>query len=94
MPHDAHLIKKIRAAVKSRNVFISSHAAKRMKQRKISTSMVFEAMLKGTTDREPEPNILHGSIEVELHRYSAGVHYSVVVAVIDDEIMVSVVTVY
>ena len=56
--------------------------------------MVFEAMLKGTTDREPEPDMGHGAMKVELHRYSAGVHYSVVVAVIDDEIMVSVVTVY
>ena len=56
--------------------------------------MVFEAMLKGTTDREPEPDMGYGVMKVELYRYSAGVHYSVVVAVIDDEIMVSVVTVY
>ena len=94
MPHDRHLIKIIREAAKTGSYRFSAHATQRMKQRKISASMVLKALEKGTTDREPEPNSKLDSIEVKLNHYCAGVNYAVVVGIIDNEVIVTVVTVF
>ncbi|MGL4767284.1 MAG: DUF4258 domain-containing protein [Formosimonas sp.] len=94
MPHDQHLLKTIRAAAQSGAISFTVHAQRRMIQREISRSMVLEALARGKTRREPEPNLQHGSIEVELNHYSAGVNYSVVVALVDGEVLVTVITVY
>ena len=64
-----------------------------MNERGITRIMVTEALVRGVIKRPPERNT-HGAIEVELNRYSAGMNYSVVVAVIDGEVVVTVVTVY
>lgn len=94
MPHDQHLLKIIRAAAASEAFKFTVHAQKRMIERDISRSMVLEALARGKTRREPEPNMKHGSMEVELNHYSAGVNYAVVVAVVDGEVVVTVITVY
>ena len=92
MPYSQHL-KIIKNAVATKKVRFSEHASKRMVQRKITFDMVMLALKRGTISRPPEPNI-YGAVEVELNRYCAGVNYSVVVAVVDGEIVVTVVTVY
>ena len=94
MPHDRHLIKIIKEAAASEAVRFTAHSLKRMRERGISRHMTIEALLRGKTRREPEPNMQHGSIEVELNHFMAGVNYSVVVAVIDAEVVVTVITVY
>lgn len=92
MPYSQYL-KIIREAVSTQAVLFSKHAQKRMRERGINRMMVFEALTRGTIRRPPEANT-RGAIEVELHRYSAGVNYSVIVALVEGEIIVTVVTVY
>ncbi len=92
MPYSQYL-KIIREAVATDNVLYSYHAQKRMNERGITRIMVTEALLRGVIKRPPETNT-HGAIEVELNRYSAGMNYSVVVAVVDGEVVVTMVTVY
>lgn len=92
MPYSRY-IKAIREAVKNDNVIYSNHARKRMIERHITFDMVVNALARGVIQRPPEANI-YGAIEVELNKYSAGVNYSVIVAVHDDQVIVTVVTVY
>ena len=92
MPYSQYL-RVIRKAVTTESVIFSNHARKRMKERGINRLMVLEALTRGTIRRPPEKNV-HGALEVELHRYGAGVNYSVVVAVVEGEIIVTVITVY
>ena len=92
MPYSQYL-KIIREAVATDNVLYSYHARTRMNERGITRIMVTEALVRGVIKRPPERNT-HGAIEVKLNRYSAGMNYSVVVAVIDGEVVVTVVTVY
>ena len=92
MPYSQYL-KIIKNAVATKYVRSSEQARKRMVQRKITFDMVLVALKRGTICRPPEPNI-HGAVEVELNRYCAGVNYSVVVAVVSGEVVVTVVTVY
>ena len=80
------------AADRSR-VFITMHAAARMRQRHVSREIVHEVLQKGRLVRAPEPNLRRGSLECRMERYCTGRQLGVVVAISDDEPDLLVITV-
>lgn len=80
-------------AQSSRNVFITIHAKIRMAERKISRKMVFECLLHGRIERQPEPNTMKGSLECLMEHHAAGETIGVVVAIPEDNPGIIVVTV-
>lgn len=76
-------IKKLReiATDTSEKVFFSSHATKRMKQRKISRTQVFCCLKHGQIDEGPYRNV-HGAWQMRMSVKSAG-EIIQVVAVLD-----------
>ncbi len=85
------LIREI--ALDSRNVIITTHAKVRMVERKISRQMVFECLRHGRIDRQPEPNVMKGSLECLMEHHVAGETIGVVAAIPEDNPGIIVVTV-
>jgi len=77
----------------SRNVIITTHAKTRMGERKISRQMVFECLRHGRIERQPEPNIMKGSLECLMEHHVAGETIGVVAAIPEDNPGIIVVTV-
>lgn len=64
-----------------------------MKEREISRKMVYDALHLGRINREPEPNIMKGSLECRLDHYRAGESYSVIAAIYEDNPNLIIITV-
>lgn len=96
MPQNKPYVKVIQEALKAgtQNVIFTFHATKQMKKRGITAGMVFSAIERGKTNRPPEFDIKTGAMKVELKDYCGKVEYSVVIAVIESEVFVNVVTAY
>ena len=62
------------------NVWFTDHARTRMKQRRITLAMVYEALRKGALVREPEPSLRTEALECRMERYVEGRDIGVVVA--------------
>ena len=80
------------AANRSR-VFITTHAAVRMRQRHVTREIVHEVLEKGRLVRIPELNLGRGSLECRMERYCSGRQLGVVVAISDDEPDLLIITV-
>lgn len=85
----------IKAVAKdSAKVFLTAHAKKRMKDRKITVSLVYECLRSGRIVQEPEPNLAKGSLECRMEHYCAGKNCCVVVALCDEDPDLICVTVF
>lgn len=81
-------------ATESGRVVLVAHARQRMRLRKVTFSEVLEVLRKGTIRRQPEPNVMKGSLECRMEYYVAGRDCAVVVALSDDHPDLLVVTVW
>lgn len=71
-------------ALDTSNVFFSDHALIKMKAKKITQSMVFDVLRKGSVHMEPEPDIKTGDTKCRMERFTAGKPIAVVVACEDE----------
>ena len=91
----AQLAKHIRAVAKNTlSVFITDHAKKRMKERKVSSQEVYECLQMGQIVREPEVNQKKESLECRMERYVSGRQLGVIVALSDEDTDSIVVTIF
>lgn len=74
-------------------VFISSHASKRMRVRRVGINEVYDCLRHGTIRQTPEPNPAKGNLECRMQRYIGGRECAVVVALDDEDPGMIVVTV-
>ena len=74
----AHIRK---AALASVNVTVTRHASVRMRERHITSAMLFDVLRHGLLQREPEPDLRHSGIKCQMERYSSGINIAVVVNV-------------
>ena len=81
------------AAKDSACVFVTRHAAKKMRERKIPSSVMHEVLRKGAINRQPEQNDSMGNLECRMEHYCAGETFGVVVALCDEDPMLVIVTV-
>jgi hypothetical protein len=81
------------AAEETHNVILTRHAKARLRERRVSISMLYECLRHGTLSRIPEPNALNGTLECRMVRYTCGMNIGVVVAISDDDPHLIVVTV-
>lgn len=81
------------AAKETHNVILTVHAKARLRERKVSISMLYECLRQGTLSRNPEPNASKGTLECRMDRYTCGANISVVVAISDEDPNLIVVTV-
>lgn len=80
------LAKHIRQVAKvTANVVLTVHMKRRMRERKVTASMVYECMRIGQIVRVPEENQEKGTLECRMERYCAGCNCTVVVALDDDD---------
>ncbi|MGG1946965.1 DUF4258 domain-containing protein [Trinickia sp. NRRL B-1857] len=94
--NDENLKRMIREAVAdSARVFFTPHARKRMKQRKITPTQVYDCLRSGTICESAHVNI-HGHWQCTLTRRQAGDEVTVAAAVERDENghWIAVITVY
>lgn len=80
-------------ATDTANVLLTAHAQKRMKERRITLAMVYEALRRGSLSREPEINLRYGTLECRMERYLEGRDIAVIVAFETDTAGLPVVTV-
>ena len=85
-------IRKI--SVSTTSVFITSHAKKRMLERGINVSLVYDCLRTGTVVQPPEPNLSMGSLECRMERFVAGKNCCVIVALCDEDPDLVFVTVF
>lgn len=91
----AQLAKHIRFVAKNTAaIFLTDHAKKRMRERKVSTEEVFQCLQHGIIDREPEGNEEKGSLECLMERYVAGRQLGIIVALSDEDPDAIVVTIF
>lgn len=91
----AQLAKHIRTIAKNTaSIFLTDHAKKRMRERKVSSEEVFQCLQLGTIDREPEGNPEKGSLECLMERYVAGRQLGIIVALCDEDPDAIVVTIF
>lgn len=89
------LQQKIRTIAKdSASVFLTSHAKKRMKERKLPMSCVLDCLRFGEIQRPPVEHAAKGSLECRMERYVAGEHIAVICALTDEDPTALVVTVF
>jgi hypothetical protein len=89
------LAKHIRTLAKSTvAVFITVHAKKQMKARRVTSQEVYECLQFGQIVREPEENQEKESLECRMERYVSGRQLGVIVALCDEDPDVIVVTVF
>ena len=74
-------------------VFVTAHAALRMRQRHVTRDIALEVLRKGRLLRIPEVNLRRGSLECRMERYCTGRQLGVVVAISDDDPDLLVITV-
>jgi hypothetical protein len=83
--NDANLQRLIReAAADTARVFLAPHARKRMRERKITQTQVYECLRRGTVS-EPAHTNLHGNWQCTLTSRHAGDDVSVVAALERDD---------
>ncbi|MDI1350669.1 DUF4258 domain-containing protein [Aquabacterium sp.] len=88
------LQKHIRALAKdSANVFITVHASKRMKERKVISSEVYACLLAGSIRIAPEEDVKTGHLVCRMESYVAGRNLAACVALDDEDPTMLVVTV-
>lgn len=91
----AQLAKHIRTLAKNTaSVFLTDHAKKRMRERKVSAEEVFQCLQLGLIDREPEVNEEKDSLECLMERYVAGRQLGIIVALLDENPDAIVVTIF
>lgn len=91
----AQLQKHIRnAAVQTINVTITQHASQRMRERHITSAMLFDVLRGGVIKREPEPDMRHSGLNCQMERYSAGMNIAALVNVEASREGLIVITVY
>lgn len=76
----------------SSRVAFTIHVLLRMKERRITRDMALEVLQKGLLIREPEPNLAKGSIECRMEKFTTGRDIGIVVALIDDDPDILVIT--
>ena len=94
--NDSNLLRLIReAAAETARVFFSPHARKRMRERKITPTQIYDCLKRGNVS-EPAHVNLHGNWQCGLSRRHAGDELTVVAALERDEHghWIIVVTVY
>lgn len=69
----------------STRVAFTKHALVRMKQRQITRDMALEVLRKGRMIRARERNLAKGSIECRMEKFLAGRDLAIVVALIDSD---------
>lgn len=77
----------------SSSVFVTKHAAKKMLERKIPSSVMHTVLKKGVINRQPEQNDGKGNLECRMEHYCAGQTFGVIVAVCDEDPTILIVTV-
>jgi len=83
--NDANMLRIIRdLAKKTENVFIESHAKKRMRQRNITRTQVYACLLKGVIDESAHENI-RGNWKCTLRHHHAGDLIRVTAAIEKDD---------
>ncbi|MEK6669350.1 MAG: DUF4258 domain-containing protein [Pseudomonadota bacterium] len=88
------LQKHIRELAKdSANVFITVHASKRMKERKVLSSEVYACLLAGSIRIAPEQDMKTGHLVCRMESYVAGRNLAACVALDDEDPTMLVVTV-
>lgn len=80
-------------ALNTANILLTDHARKRMRERRITLAMVYDALRKGMLVREPEPSVRHEALECRMERYVEGRDIGVVVAFEIDATGLPVITV-
>jgi len=81
-PSRAQLEKHIRASAENTaNVYLTRHAQTRMRERRITWTMLYEALQQGVIDMPPEPDIRHPGVKCRMRRYVAGLDVGAVVYV-------------
>jgi hypothetical protein len=91
----AQLAKHIRTIAKNTAaIFLTDHAKKRMRERKVTAEEVFQCLQLGSIDREPEGNEEKGSLECLMERYVAGRQLGIIVALCDEDPDAIVVTIF
>lgn len=89
------LAKHIRTIAKNTvKIFITDHAKKRMKERKVTSQEVYECLQLGQIVRTPEENQEKESLECLMERYVSGRQLGVIVALCDEDPDAIVVTVF
>ena len=89
------LAKHIREIAKNTvKIFITDHAKKRMKERKVTSQEVYECLQLGQIVRTPEENQERESLECLMERYVSGRQLGVIVALCDEDPDAIVVTVF
>lgn len=74
------------------NVAFTKHAQLRMKERHITSPMIFETLRKGKINLMPEINYSKGNIECRMEYFVAGKDVKVVVAVCDENPLLMLIT--
>ena len=69
----------------SSRVGFTKHVLTRMKERQITRDMAVEVLRKGLLIREPEPNLVKGSIECRMEKFMTGRDIGIVVALSNDD---------
>ena len=88
------LQKHIRQVAKDSSlIFLTAHARKQMRRRKVLHGEVIETLRRGLIHLRPEPNLAKGSLEVRMEHYISGRTCKVVVALVDEDPNLIVVTV-
>ncbi len=83
---DRQVERHIRAVAKDTlHVTFTRHATARLREKKITTSMVYECLRQGSLARTPEPNAARGTLECRMDRYTCGRNIGIVVAVCDED---------
>ncbi len=81
-PSDRQLERHIRkSAEDSANVAWTTHAERRMLERRITRAMAMEAIRQGVLSRPPEPEIAFAGLKCRMERFVAGIEVAVVVYV-------------
>jgi hypothetical protein len=90
----AQLQRKIRHIARdTSNVVVTVHARQQMRLRKVLAESMYECLRLGTLNREPEPNLMKGSLECRMEHYCAGRNLGVLVALCDEDPSLIVITV-
>lgn len=87
------LEKHIRSVAKdTHRIVFTEHALKRMRQRKITNDVVLSTLRAGRIKRQPEPNVMKGSLECRMDHFVAGQDIGIIVAISDDDPNLVIVT--
>jgi len=81
--NDANYIERLRSVLEVRSMFLTDHAKKRMRERKVSNSQIIQCLEKGTID-EPAHLTIHGDWSATLGYFTGGDYVKVSTAISKD----------